>query len=449
MGHFSYNRPTPYTSIGTGSSVGSGTPGVSHLSAFAAQASALSGHARTSHGSRHPATGSPSQMSVASPPPNATTSSGRRHEQMPPITRYRLTPPKMLPPLHNEQANEYPDYYPHRSDQPEYQLNTQVIQQGYKATAILENESMSARNILCDHWKNTNTLTALEEFLTDVARQQTRSTRLPRESSWRPPTKYRVSDLKKEQWLLDLSNVSVPLHALAHSIPTGLKGEKLLEALATRQPPLVRAIWSIKVTSLADLDTGSTFTLSLELKNTLAQFLEAQLAELAGGPRTTSTPSMGYMTGRMVGNAFRPWQNEESRNRWTSRWWYSTRLAESLHNEGLVDQRHFLKWILDRLATSGLEQTVVLLPLVLALLDDIIRSRALSRILINALLEKLQTVFRLSETEGKSRRFQHAIDEIAVTLQLICIRWPDAIVQPKSWHRYELTLKRLSSSIQL
>jgi hypothetical protein len=63
-----------------------------------------------------------------------------------------------------------------------------------------------------------------------------------------------------------------------------------------------------------------------------------------------------------------------------------------LHNEGLVDQRHFLKWILDRLATSGLEQTVVLLPLVLALLDDIIRSRALSRILINALLEKLQTV---------------------------------------------------------
>jgi hypothetical protein len=29
--------------------------------------------------------------------------------------------------------------------------------------------------------------------------------------------------------------------------------------------------------------------------------------------------------------------------------------------------------------------------------------------------------------------------------QLICIRWPDAIVQPKSWHRYKLTLKRLSS----
>jgi hypothetical protein len=40
---------------------------------------------------------------------------------------------------------EYPDYYPHRSDQPEYQLNTQVIQHGYKATAILE-----VRIISCD-----------------------------------------------------------------------------------------------------------------------------------------------------------------------------------------------------------------------------------------------------------------------------------------------------------
>ncbi|RKP23579.1 hypothetical protein SYNPS1DRAFT_30664 [Syncephalis pseudoplumigaleata] len=209
-------------------------------------------------------------------------------------------------------------------------------------------------------------------------------------------------------------------------------GEKLLEALAHRQPPLVRAVWSIKVTSLADLDAGSTFTLSLELKNTLAQFLEAQLAELAGGPRSMNTPTMGYMTGRMVGNAFRPWQNEESRQRWTSRWWYSTRLAELLHNEGLVDQRHFLKWILDRLASSGLEQTVVLLPLVIALLEDIVRSRALSRLLIDALLNKLQLVFRLTDTEGSDRM-----------CQMICIRWPDAIVQPKAWHRYEATLKRL------
>ncbi|KAI9596310.1 hypothetical protein BDF19DRAFT_438722 [Syncephalis fuscata] len=296
---------------------------------------------------------------------------------------------------------------------------------------------MSARDILHDHWKDPRTLTALDEFFVDVARYQSRSLRLPKESSWRPPVKYRVSDLKKEQWLLDLSNLSIPLHTLAHSIPTGLKGEKLLEALSNRQPPLVRAVWSIKVTSLAELmyllGIGSTFTLSLELKNILAQFLEAQLAELAGGPRSASTPSMGYMTGRM-----------ESRQRWTSRWWYSTKLAESLHNEGLVEQRYFLKWLLDRLATSGLEQTVVLLPLVTALLEDIVRSRALSRLLIDTLLSKLQTVFRLTGLDGKSRRFQHVIDEITVTLQVdICIQWPDALVQPKAWHRYDTTLKQL------
>lgn len=132
--------------------------------------------------------------------------------------------------------------------------------------------------------------------------------------------------------------------------------------------------------------------LALELNDTITQFLDMQLAELAGGPRASGAPSMGFMAGRVVGNAFRPWQNEESRQRWTTRWWYSIRLAECAHNEGLVDQRCFLKWLLDRLAISGLEQTVVLLPLVVALMPDIARSRALIRLLIDALLDKLQAV---------------------------------------------------------
>jgi hypothetical protein len=67
-------------------------------------------------------------------------------------------------------------------------------------------------------------------------------------------------------------------------------------------------------------------------------------------------------------------------------------LAEWLYNDGLMDQRHFLKWVLDRLMTSGLEQTAMLLPLVAALLKDIARSRALTRVLIDNLLEKLRIV---------------------------------------------------------
>jgi hypothetical protein len=68
--------------------------------------------------------------------------------------------------------------------------------------------------------------------------------------------------------------------------------------------------------------SGSSSTLALELKNNMAQFLENQLAELAGGPRVPGGSGVNYMTSRIVGNTLRPWQSEESRMRWTSRWWY-------------------------------------------------------------------------------------------------------------------------------
>ncbi|RKP09035.1 hypothetical protein THASP1DRAFT_29164 [Thamnocephalis sphaerospora] len=443
MGHFTHTRPNVpiYGYAGAGAST------ASHLSAFAAQASSLGAHAHarhSAHAGRYPGAPSPSQISasVASPPAGG---GGRmsRHDQ--PLSKYRLAPPPSLPSLHCDNPTVYPDYHAHQDGQLEDRLNQHVVQRGYKARAPIENECMSAHDLLHDQLRDAAALSTLDEFMTDVMRRQMRTLRVPRDSSWKPPVKCKTSDLKKEQWLQDLVNPTVPLHALAHSIPIGLRGEKLLDELATRQPPLARAVWSIKAIAMAEMESAAapSSTLALELKNNMAQFLEMQLAELAGGPRASGTSGVGFMTNRIVGNAFRPWQNEESRTRWTGRWWYSTWLAEWLHSDGLMEQRHFLKWVLDRLATSGLEQTAVLLPLVAALQDDIARSRALTRLLIDALLDKLHAVFRSTTDETKSRRFSYVVTEIASVLQTVALRWPDAFVQPRSWHRHHETLKRI------
>lgn len=58
---------------------------------------------------------------------------------------------------------------------------------------------------------------------------------------------------KKEQWIQELANGAVPLQKLSKNVPHGYKGEKLLETLAARQVPYLRATWYIKVVGLSEM----------------------------------------------------------------------------------------------------------------------------------------------------------------------------------------------------
>ena len=58
---------------------------------------------------------------------------------------------------------------------------------------------------------------------------------------------------KKEQWMNELANGTQPLRKLARNAPHGFKGEKLLETLAAKQVPFLRATWYIKVVGLSEM----------------------------------------------------------------------------------------------------------------------------------------------------------------------------------------------------
>lgn len=60
-------------------------------------------------------------------------------------------------------------------------------------------------------------------------------------------------DPKKEQWMQDLANPTKPLNKLARNAPHGFKNEKLLETLAAKQVPFLRATWYIKVVGLSEM----------------------------------------------------------------------------------------------------------------------------------------------------------------------------------------------------
>lgn len=60
-------------------------------------------------------------------------------------------------------------------------------------------------------------------------------------------------DPKREQWMQELAGGLVPLRKLARNVPHGFKGEKLLETLASKQVPFLRATWYIKIVGLSEM----------------------------------------------------------------------------------------------------------------------------------------------------------------------------------------------------
>lgn len=51
----------------------------------------------------------------------------------------------------------------------------------------------------------------------------------------------------------DLANGMVPLRKLARNAPHGFKNDKLLDTLAAKQVPFIRAIWFIKIVGLYEM----------------------------------------------------------------------------------------------------------------------------------------------------------------------------------------------------
>lgn len=93
-------------------------------------------------------------------------------------------------------------------------------------------------------------------------------------------------------------------------------------------------------------------------------------------------------------NTPKPWTTSENRARFESKWSYSIRLARWQYFEGLLDQRTFLKWTLDTLASSGSFEIMwlVLTGIIQDYIDEYKRNRTLTKLLIETLIKSYSAV---------------------------------------------------------
>lgn len=183
------------------------------------------------------------------------------------------------------------DFFPWTGNHPEDVLNEQTAKQGhYDRTRVSQNESNTARPSLYAQLKNRPGLQILSSVFAAALEKRQNYNVVNTPSTFKPPPRVTLTDNKRETWLRDLANPSVPLRRLSRTIPHGIRGKALLDQCLSKWIPVGRAVWLAKCVGANEIrafkrkGTSGTLAVGLEVKwvrdwtSNVQQFLEGILS---------------------------------------------------------------------------------------------------------------------------------------------------------------------------
>lgn len=139
------------------------------------------------------------------------------------------------------------DFFPWNGNHPEDVLNELTTKQGYfDKLPGAQTESSTARPSIWSSLKHKSGLQILSSLFVSVLDQRQAHGTIAASSTFKPPPRVTLTDTKREAWLRDLANSSIPLRRLSRTIPHGIRGKVLLDHCLAKQIPTSRAIWLAK-----------------------------------------------------------------------------------------------------------------------------------------------------------------------------------------------------------
>ncbi|KAG0201412.1 RNA polymerase II mediator complex subunit [Mortierella sp. GBA30] len=397
------------------------------------------------HASQHT---TPTHSPYASSPSSSAYPNSSKNHSSSPLRRYILLPPPRKKRLHKTSDLGYPGVFPQKPGQDEDQMTYHNVKTGYIDKGIIQNETVSAQGILADGLQDPKKLQDLGAFMVEVLKKRQESSRITG-----PPSRATLNDQKKEQWMTDLAGTT-SLRRLSKSVPHGFKSEKLLETLAQRQVPMLRATWYIKIVALSEMQaprsrpSATQNQYSTDWTMIVNVFLKKQLLEI--NPHSATKPAASALNPASGSQNVKPWASEEAKEKWESKWRYSVMLTKWQYNEGLLDHRQFLRATVEQLSTLSFEQVALLLSLISMFLSEYARSRLLMRLLIEGLLNTLQLVQNHPSYNQTLFRYSYLELELKRMLQSIFLSTPDMFVIPKAWSTHSTLLQEvLLKDVQL
>jgi len=170
----------------------------------------------------------------------------------------------------------YADFFPWRGGHPEDQFSETIIRMGYSdkapAPAQAAQETASAKPTLFPSMKHKAGLHTLSNIFTSIMSQRRHIGQITSASTFKPPPRVTLTDTKREVWLKDLANPTIPLRRLSRTIPHGIRGRVLLDQCLNKNVPTDRAVWLAKCVGANEIrafkrkGVNNTFVMGGEVK---------------------------------------------------------------------------------------------------------------------------------------------------------------------------------------
>ncbi|KAJ2122271.1 hypothetical protein IW147_003567 [Coemansia sp. RSA 720] len=348
---------------------------------------------------------------------------------MQPLRKYTPTPSSGTAPLHQHHSYGFADFSPATQAMHENTLNERTIRYGFVDSPIVANEYASMHDVVHDRLRDARVFQELQVFAASVAQRQWTRGAIGECSVPKLPNRTVKSDERRDEWLRALANARVPLSTLVGSVPFGLRGRALLEALQQNHVPVSRALWAVRLTGVHEMTASLTRMpdrqglKQLEPQHTALwsrQYTQYLEHVLASAPTTAvATPTSA----------------------WTCEWEYCLALLRAQYTDGLLDQRMLVSWLVTQLRQVSVDKCMVLLPLVREYTPEIARSRNPLRKLIAAVVFRIEQAVRYTALQGFYQQLAEYLIELFVAQ-------PDAFVEPTTWRAYRAALEAAGSAMQ-
>ncbi|KAG0154386.1 hypothetical protein PDIDSM_1766 [Penicillium digitatum] len=315
------------------------------------------------------------------------------------------------------------DFAPWTGNHPEDVLSEQTTKQGYfDRTQVSQNESNTARPALYAQLKNRTGLQMLSSVFSAALEKRQSHNTIHAPSTFKPPPRVTLTDNKREAWLRDLANPSVPLRRLSRTIPHGIRGKILLDQCLGKWIPVARAVWLAKCVGANEIrafkrkGTSGTLAVGLEAKwvrewtTNVQQFVEGVFAF----PKSSD---------------------------WKAKMTYAIGLTARFFSENLLDHDHFLEWFLSSFETASIGTIPIWLLMLGIYWNSIMRYRRRGRRLAELLLQKVQQA-----TEAKLIQLQPLIDRLSRFIKKLVLDHTSSMILPNSWDMYK---QLVSSALDL
>ncbi|KAL5337560.1 hypothetical protein BJX70DRAFT_409135 [Aspergillus crustosus] len=327
-------------------------------------------------------------------------------------TPFRVEIPSVAPVLKGDRVA---DFSPWTGNHPEDILNEQSVKQGhYDRTQVSQNESNTARPSLYAQLKHRSGLQTLSSVFVAALEKRQNHITVTAPSSFKPPPRVTLTDNKREAWLRDLANPSVPLRRLSRTIPHGIRGKALLDQCLSKWIPVTRAVWLAKCVGANEIRAfkrkGTSGSLAIGLEAKWVREWTSGVQQFLDGVIGTRGPAD-----------------------WKRKMTYAVSLAARLFYDRLLDHDQYFGWFLSSMESASLNMIPIWLLLLGIYWDSILRYRKRGRRLAEVLIEKLRQITELR----RPALLQPLIDRLLSFIRKLVLEHTSSVVLPNTWEAYK------------